>query len=241
MQKICTYCRKSVGITEDLQKICRYCRKCAKIFRYCRKSADFLQIFCNTYRFSAIRAYFLQSRLFGNHGHVGAIEWILRLELARPPLAQRRLEHSFRTTLTCTTGPYGEAPWHVEVKGRVDRVDIDMDGRIHVFDYKTGKAPEPNVTLQVPLYAMCLANDFSAEPHAATYLSLRDRKAVHRDDYEKAETTLRETYRLISDGRFPPRPYHDRLCNSCGYIGLCRKETDGAAPATDVRHGTTTS
>ena len=181
------------------------------------------------------------ARLFGNHGHVGAIEWILRLELARPPLAQRRLEHSFRTTLTCTTGPYGEAPWHVEVKGRVDRVDIDMDGRIHVFDYKTGKAPEPNVTLQVPLYAMCLANDFSAEPHAATYLSLRDRKAVHRDDYEKAETTLRETYRLISDGRFPPRPYHDRLCNSCGYIGLCRKETDGAAPATDVRHGTTTS
>ncbi|HIC04152.1 MAG TPA: PD-(D/E)XK nuclease family protein [Nitrospirales bacterium] len=175
------------------------------------------------------------ARLFGSHGHVGAIEWVLRQEMTRGPVAKRFVEHPFRTNLRLEYGPNGESPWHVDIKGRVDRVDIDLAGRIHVFDYKTGKAPESKVTLQVPLYAMCLAQDFSAETTQATYLSLRDRKAVRRDDYEKTATQLRETYRLISEGHFPPRPYQDHLCNSCGYIGLCRKEISETALPTEVQ------
>jgi len=175
------------------------------------------------------------ARLFGSHGHVGAIEWVLRQEMTRGPVAKRFVEHPFRTNLRLEYGPNGESPWHVDIKGRVDRVDIDLAGRIHVFDYKTGKAPESKVTLQIPLYAMCLAQDFSAETTQATYLSLRDRKAVRRDDYEKTATQLRETYRLISEGHFPPRPYQDHLCNSCGYIGLCRKEISETALPTEVQ------
>ena len=177
------------------------------------------------------------SHLFGGQGHVGAIEWILRQECMRPPLAKRRLEYSFRTRLRLERGPYEEVPWYVEVKGRADRVDIDSEGAVHVFDYKTGKAPESKVTLQVPLYAMCLAQDFFAEKAYATYLSLRDRKAVRRDDYAKVEEIFRETYRSISEGRFPPRPYQEHLCNSCGYIGLCRKEINGTARPIESQDG----
>lgn len=154
--------------------------------------------------------------------------------MERGPIAKRLVEHPFRTNLRLEHGPTGQSPWHVDIKGRVDRVDIDLEGGIHVFDYKTGRAPEAKVTLQVPLYAMCLTQDFSAEATHATYLSLRDRKAVRRDDYEKAATQLRETYRLISEGHFPPQPYQDRLCNTCGYIGLCRKEINETVMKTDT-------
>ena len=181
------------------------------------------------------------ARLFGGHGHVGTIEWILRQEITRGPIATRFVEHPFRTNLRLERGPNGESPWYVDVKGRVDRVDIDIEGGLHVFDYKTGKAPESKVTLQVPLYAMCLAQDFSAEIAQASYLSLRDRKTVRRDDYEKTATLLRETYRLISNGHFPPQPYQDHLCNSCGYIGLCRKEIDEATPAMEAQETDTQS
>ncbi len=181
------------------------------------------------------------TRLFGDYGHVGTIEWILRQETTRKPIAKRLLEYPFRTKLCLEHGPNGEAPWHVDIKGRVDRIDIDLKGGIHVFDYKTGKVPEAKVTLQVPLYAMCLTQDFSAKTTQATYLSLRDRKAVRRTDYEKTKTQLLKTYRHITEGHFPPRPYQNHLCNSCGYVGLCRKEITETTPVVEVQDISSTS
>ena len=181
------------------------------------------------------------ARLFGGPGHVGTIEWILRQEIAREPIAKRLVEHSFRTNLRLEHGPNGESPWHIDIKGRADRVDIDLERGIHVFDYKTGKTPESKITLQVSLYAMCLAQDFSAETTKATYLSLRDRKAASREDYEKTATQLREIYLRISEGHFPPRPYQNHICTSCGYIGLCRKEITEAALTMEMQDANTMS
>ena len=163
-------------------------------------------------------------RLFGGPGEAGAIEWLLRREMARGPLKQRLLEHPFQTPLRLTEGPGGEKPWFVQIKGRVDRADVDVDGRLHVYDYKSGRAPEASVTLQVPLYSMCLSQDLGTPIEESAYLSFRDRRSTPRADYQKASALLVETFASIGKGRFPPKPHRDTLCYYCGFVGVCRKE-----------------
>lgn len=165
-------------------------------------------------------------RLFGSGARPGALEWILRREISEEPRRLRLLEHGFRTTIQLREGPRGEKPWFVQIKGRVDRADIDARGQLHVFDYKTGKAPAAETTLQVPLYAMCLSQELRAPITEASYLSLRDARAQRRDDTEDASKKLRDVIGGIQDGRFAPAPYHEGLCGYCGYLSLCRKEID---------------
>ena len=163
-------------------------------------------------------------RLFGGAGEAGAIEWLLRWELDRGPLERRLVEYAFQSPLRLETGPRGEKPWFVQIKGRVDRADIDTDGRLHVFDYKSGRAPAAAVTLQVPLYAMCLSQELGAPVHEAAYLSFRDRRSIPRADFQKASSLLVDTYGAIQRGEFSPKPHNDLLCYSCGFVGVCRKE-----------------
>ena len=85
-----------------------------------------------------------------------------------------------------------EGPWFVQIKGRVDRADVDADGRLHVYDYKSGRAPEASVTLQVPLYSMCLSQDLGTPIEESVYLSFRDRRSTTRADYQKASALLVE-------------------------------------------------
>ena len=166
------------------------------------------------------------ARLFGTPGQAGSMEWLLRREMTLGPLRQRLVEHGFQTPLQLQKGPRGESPWLVQIKGRVDRADIDEAGCLHIYDYKSGVAPPPRLTLQVPLYAMCLAQDQAAPVCEATYLSLRELRVAKRDDYVRASALLMETFSNILDGRFEPSPYQERLCSSCGYAGVCRKEID---------------
>lgn len=169
------------------------------------------------------------ARLFGGAGEPGAVEWLLRWELNREPLERRLVEHAFQSPLRLERGPRGESPWFVRIKGRVDRADVDTRGRLHVYDYKSGRAPEPSVTLQVPLYAMCLSQDLGAPVGESAYLSFRERRAISRADFQKASALLVETCGALQEGELPPAPYKTPLCNTCGYVGVCRKEIQGGA------------
>jgi RecB family exonuclease len=164
------------------------------------------------------------ARLFGCPGEPGAIEWLLRLEMRRGPLRRRLLEYGFGGTFTLTKEPDDENPWSLRVKGRADRVDIDLHGNLHLFDYKSGRAPESKLTIQVPLYGFCLSQELRATTAEAAYLSLRDKKIVPRQDTEQALRRLRAAFERISEGRFEPEPHHDHLCQTCGFVGVCRKE-----------------
>jgi CRISPR/Cas system-associated exonuclease Cas4 (RecB family) len=164
------------------------------------------------------------ARLFGGAGEPGAIPWLLRREMREGPPRERLLEHAFTSPLRLERGPAGETPWYVRIQGRIDRADIDDQGRLHIYDYKSGRAPAEVVALQVPLYAMCLSSERGLPVAEAAYLSFRDRKAVSRSGFERARALLAETYGKIREGKFSPRPYQDHLCESCGYSTVCRKE-----------------
>jgi hypothetical protein len=163
-------------------------------------------------------------RLFGGVGEPGPIPWLLRREMAREAPRRRLLEHGFQSPLRFEVGPRGERPWYVRVKGRVDRADVDRDGLLHVFDYKTGRAPSEDIALQVPLYAMALSQELDAPVREAAYLSFRDRKAASRADFGKAQELLLFAVDAIVRGRFGPHPHQEHLCGSCGYEGVCRKQ-----------------
>ena len=172
------------------------------------------------------RRHLEMERLFGGRGQTGEIEWLLRQEMAKPALRRRLVEYAFQNHFQFPEGPEGERPWFVRIKGRADRVDVYEDGSVHVLDYKSGRAPDVKVSLQVPLYSACLQQQLAAPRVEGSYLSLRDRKAVPRLDPEGVATLLKDTYRNISQGRLEPRPYQDFLCNTCGYVGVCRKEIE---------------
>ena len=165
-------------------------------------------------------------RLFGGPGQTGEIEWLLRQEMEKEPMRRRLVEYGFQNHFQFPEGPNREKPWFVRIKGRADRIDIDSQGALHVLDYKSGRAPEARLSLQVPLYAMCLEQQLGARAVEASYLSLRKRKTVPRQDFQKAATLLKDTYRNVTEGRFAPRPSQDFLCNTCGYVGVCRKEIE---------------
>ena len=165
-------------------------------------------------------------RLFGGPGQTGEIEWLLRQEMEKEPMRRRLVEYGFQNHFQFPEGPNREKPWFVRIKGRADRIDIDSRGALHVLDYKSGRAPEARLSLQVPLYAMCLEQQLGARAVEASYLSLRERKTVPRQDFQKAATLLKDTYRNVTEGRFAPRPSQDFLCNTCGYVGVCRKEIE---------------
>ncbi len=167
-------------------------------------------------------------RLFGGAGEPGAIPWLLRREMAKGPLRERLVEHAFVSALRIEEGPRGEKPWYVRVQGRIDRADVDDKGLLHVYDYKSGRAPQNAVSLQVPVYAICLSSERGAPVKEAAYLSFRDRKAISCGDFEEATELLARTYGRIREGSFAPAPYQDHLCASCGYALVCRKEI--AAP-----------
>jgi len=163
-------------------------------------------------------------RLFGGPGEPGAIPWLLRREMAQGALRERLVEHAFSSPLRLEEGPRGEKPWYVRIQGRIDRADLDEKGLLHIYDYKSGRAPGEAVALQVPLYAMCLSSERGAPVKEAAYLSFRDRKAISRGDFDKAGALLTRTYGAIREGRFAPAPYQEHLCASCGYRRVCRKE-----------------
>jgi CRISPR/Cas system-associated exonuclease Cas4 (RecB family) len=163
-------------------------------------------------------------RLFGGAGEPGAIPWLLRREMAQGAPRERLVEHAFSSPIRLDQGPLGEKPWYVRIQGRIDRADVDSRGFLHVYDYKSGRAPAEAVALQVPLYAMCLASERGIPVKEAAYLSFRDRRAVSRGDFEKASELLAGAYGGIREGCFAPRPYQEHLCASCGFARVCRKE-----------------
>jgi CRISPR/Cas system-associated exonuclease Cas4 (RecB family) len=172
-------------------------------------------------------------RLFGGAGEPGAIPWLLRREMAQGAPRERLVEHAFSSPIRLEHGPLGEKPWYVRIQGRIDRADVDSRGFLHVYDYKSGRAPAEAVALQVPLYAMCLSSERGIPVKEAAYLSFRDRRAVSRGDFEKASELLAGAYGGIREGRFTPRPYQEHLCASCGFARVCRKEI--AEPLEPVR------
>lgn len=137
----------------------------------------------------------------------------------------------------------------LHLRGAVDRIDVDSDGRLVVTDYKTGKRRVPKKgaqewdgrSLQLPLYSLAAAEHFAhpeGEPLRAAYWYTSRREGFVEvpmtiDDTTRASAvaTVAAVVDGIVGGVFPPRATSDGAyyqgrptsfvsCHACDPDGL---------------------
>ena len=128
----------------------------------------------------------------------------------------------------------------IEVRGKADRVDVFDDGSLRVIDYKLGRLPDPEISIQIGVYAHCVRSLLAArdgKDHAvrsAMYLAFGDDRKLEGSLGSSSEPADRAVDARASDfaaivehieaGEFPPRPQRPGDCQWCRYALVCRKE-----------------
>lgn len=183
-----------------------------------------------------------RARLFGSAVSTGIVDLVLELEASRPDEVRARwIEHRLEGEFSLGADDGRRVP----IKGVADRIDLLVGQRLRVIDYKSGYPPNPKRALQVPVYALCAQEQLGQREGTATpwtideaaYVAFSGKRAVvpvvgknirGRDAVlAGARTRLLEAVDGVERGEFPPRPYELRLCTSCAFPSVCRKDYVG--------------
>jgi RecB family exonuclease len=139
----------------------------------------------------------------------------------------------------------------IEIRGKADRIDVLENGALRVVDYKLGRMPDIDKSIQIAVYAHCAQQWLEREEkrqhpiESAMYLAFGDdRKLEGRLGSSSAPALMAvlalaqkfaDTTDAIERGEFPPRPRRPSDCQWCTFAGVCRKEylaeDDGPADA----------
>lgn len=137
-----------------------------------------------------------------------------------------------------------EAPiGKVTLRGYVDRMERDADGRLVISDYKTGKAPGPRyedkAMAQLQIYAYLVRAMRGEMPAELRLYFVRDKVRVDRvpsdqslRDVERRATSVHDAIaRSCETGRFETRK--GPLCNYCSFRAWCPEFGGDPARAAD--------
>jgi RecB family exonuclease len=185
----------------------------------------------------AAEAALQRMRLLGSAGTPGLGEVVLAAEASHPELVRGRLLE-YRLEGAFTIAGRGETR-EVRLRGKADRIDLLAGGEFRLVDYKSGRVPEPAQTIQLPIYAVCAEQQLERtrggrwHVRDARYIAFGDRKPVRVivNDGPGAAATLADGQERLLDvidridrGVFPPRPATTRLCGTCPFASVCRKD-----------------
>jgi RecB family exonuclease len=181
-----------------------------------------------------------ETRLLGSIVARGLAERVFELESdAGGRIVERLLECDLRGPFTFPQ-LLGIKQKTVEVRGKADRVDVFDDGSVRVIDYKLGRLPDAETSLQIGVYAHCVrallaARDGRSHPvKSAMYLAFGDDRKLEGSLGTSSQPAERAvdarasdfaaTVERIEAGEFPPRPQRPGDCQWCRYALVCRKE-----------------
>jgi putative RecB family exonuclease len=133
----------------------------------------------------------------------------------------------------------------VEVKGKIDRLDVEPDGRALVIDYKysgeknTKDRKDNDDLLQAPLYLLAAERYFGLEPAGMTYIGLKGKVvlAPWKDGQlpagwrEAATARTMAIVEAIRGGRMEVAPRDRDKCRYCDFRDVCRVAGEEAAVA----------
>lgn len=126
----------------------------------------------------------------------------------------------------------------ITIRGILDRIDRDRDGRLIITDYKTGKAPPERYALAsffaLKIYALLIRKSWGETPKEVRLLYLNGptlyRLPIDDRQLDAMDGQLRALWAAIekamNSDRFPTRP--GRLCEWCSYQEICPAWADEA-------------
>ena len=123
------------------------------------------------------------------------------------------------------------------IRGILDRIDRESDGRLIITDYKTGKAPPERYALSsffaLKIYALLIRNRLGETPKEVRLLYLNGptlyRLPIEDRHLDAMDGQLRALWaaieRAMATARFPAR--RGSLCNWCSYQEICPAFAEG--------------
>ena len=129
----------------------------------------------------------------------------------------------------------------ITIRGILDRMDRDSEGRLIITDYKTGKAPPERYALPaffaLKIYALLIRRRTGETPVEVRLLYLNGptlyRLPVDDQQLDAMDGQLRALWaaidRAMQQQRFPTRP--GRLCDWCSFQSICPAWADEEAKA----------
>ena len=187
---------------------------------------------------SEVDASFLRARLLGTAARPGAGDVVFLLEArSGAGVVRRLLEYELEGAYHFVgAGRERDVP----LRGYVDRIDLLDDGTFRLIDYKRTRPTPKKWALQLPIYGICAEQalaDASDGPWRfggqAVYVAFGEKRqgvalSASKKDFagklEDAQERLLKAVDGIERGEFPPRPAETRLCASCAYMSICRKD-----------------
>lgn len=176
--------------------------------------------------------------LLGSAAEPGVAHRLFTLEIdTGAPVVERLLEMRFDDDFELVGR---EGPCRVRLRGVADRIDLHGDGTLRVVDYKTGRAPEAQASLQLPIYGVCAEQQLAGyrgrpwRVGETVYAAFGDPRLFVRHARGDVRTLAAEGQRRmvdaitgIEEGTFPPRPIDLHECTTCPYPTVCRKDYVG--------------
>ncbi|MFA5450609.1 MAG: PD-(D/E)XK nuclease family protein [Dehalococcoidales bacterium] len=110
------------------------------------------------------------------------------------------------------------------LRGRMDRVDKELDATLHIIDYKTGNVAGRMDWEQLELHALILSKRLPWPVRKISYLYLADSimesTTVSGDDLRQVHWRLLTTANTIrQEKQFHPSP--GPWCRNCDFISIC--------------------
>jgi putative RecB family exonuclease len=117
------------------------------------------------------------------------------------------------------------------LKGRIDRVDKEADGSLHIIDYKTGKMPAEIDRTQLHIYALILSKKQDLPLKKASYLyldpgELRTIELAAVDLAQAASYIIDMVDKIRMEREYPATP--NNYCGNCDFLEICPKKEEAA-------------
>ncbi len=115
--------------------------------------------------------------------------------------------------------------------GRIDRVDEEADGSLHIIDYKTGKMPAEINQIQLHIYALILSKKQDLPLKKASYLYLeagkfRTIKLTAADLAQATSYVIDMVDRICMEKEYPATP--NIYCWNCDFLETCPSKEEAA-------------